>query len=550
MKAILTGSSPIQLTYTPCLNKFPQDQIQFENDAFHLLLEGYVLNHQSLLEVHAGLELREIILNAYQTGGMGAVLNLLRGSFVLAIEDKASQTTCIANDMLSKRPLFYLVSGDGLMADSSYLSLVADAKAQKFPLTIDSVGVEEMIQRCAFLGGDTYVKEIRFLERFEYLLVTAGGVRVETCEYQSPQEIPQEEDVLIDRMDALFTEACAMAVQKNRTQGYRQVFTLSAGMDSRCAFLKSLPFCSAEEETPLGITYGAAGCMELKIATTLAEKNHCELSLNEIDPASFICDRDTLLDRNEGMMYYAGTTGLSQTLSTLDTDSFGLVITGLGGGEIMGDLGRFGSDEELYRQLFGALISDEAALQTRLDRLQSNAIPYNEYICYQDIRTCSNFAYTSHKLFETFSPFLYEDFFLLLLKVPQESKSFRRLYAKWYLRHIGDPTPTSCFQGPVKVTRRTSPSQLAKGVLRRLRRMLGVQSKWDMNPIGIWVEKHPQNRTYMEETLRSDIAAIAEKHPEWGDRLSQRYLAADADTKLRILTVSGMLKRILSPFSE
>ena len=62
-----------------------------------------------------------------------------------------------------------------------------------------------------------------------------------------------------------------MAVQKNQEAGYRQVFTLSAGMDSRCAFLKSLPFCQEEATKPLCLCYGAKGCRELKIADRLAK---------------------------------------------------------------------------------------------------------------------------------------------------------------------------------------------------------------------------------------------------------------------------------------
>lgn len=543
MKLRKNAAQGLVLTSTSNLTKFPQDQIDFENDACRVVLEGYILNHQVLLNKHPGLCLREILLEAYQTGGMAAALNLLRGSFLLAIHDKQTDTAYIANDMLSKKPLFYLQSGEEVLVDGSFLSLVADAKAAGLPLTIDPVGVSEMIQRCSFLGGDTYVQEIRFLERFQYLRISPEGVLVESYAYQPAFPCPDGEDKLIDQIDSLFTEACAMAVQKNQQQGYRQVFTLSAGMDSRCAFLKSLPFCKEEATKPLCLCYGAKGCMELKITDRLVQGRNCELMTHEIDPMGFISNRETILDRNEGMMYYAGTTGLTQILCKVDTDRCGLVITGLGGGEIMGDLGQFGEDKELYQQLFAPLISDEAALRQRLDDLSD--IPYNEYVCYQDIRTCQNFTYTTRLDFETFSPFLYEDLFLLLTKAPQESKSFRRLYAKWYLKYIGDPTPTSCFQGPVEVTSRTSPKQLVKGVLRRLRRMLRIQSKWDMNPMEIWVNGIPENRRYMEETLQADLAAIGGQLPQLAEALQQQYAAADGDTKLRVLTVSGMVKRIL-----
>lgn len=548
MKASNMGSRGFQLIYNPCLVKFPQDQIDFEDDALRVVLEGYVLNQQALLEAYPGLCLREIVLQAYQRGGMPAALNLLRGSFLLGIQDKQAGKTFLANDMLSKKPLFYLLRGAEVLADGSFLSLVAEAKDAHIPLTIDPMGTAEMIRRCSFLDGDTYVKEIRFLERFQYLCISPEGVSVERYEYQPAQAIPNNEEEWLERIDRLFTEACAMAVQKNQQQGYRQVFTLSAGMDSRCAFLKCLPLCEAETRKPLCLSYGAKGCMDLQIASRLVQGRNCELITHDVDPAGFIQEREAILDRNEGMMYYAGTTGLTQMLGSVDTAQCGLVITGLSGGEIMGDLGRSGEDEALYRQLLEELTSDEEIQRVKMESL--SGIPYNEYVCYQDIRTCNNFAYTTRLVFETFSPFLYEDLFLLLLKAPQEMKSFRQLYAKWYLKYIGDPTPTSCFQGPVEVTSRTSPKQLVKGAMRRLRRMLRIQGKWDMNPMEAWLKQTPENRSYMDETLKSDLAVIGCQLPDFAKELQAEYEAADADTKLRVLTVSGMAKRILNGQTE
>ncbi len=544
MKAKLTASQQLALTFNPCLNKFPQDQFTYENDDFCIMLEGYVLNHRALLENAPGKTLRDLLWNAFKQGGMEAALGLLRGSFVLSIEDKENQTLYIGNDMLSKKPLYFLMDNGHFMADTSFLSLVEDAKAAGISLTIDPAGVNEMIHRSSFLGGDTYVKEIHFLERFQYIKANADGALVQSYCAPIQPDLPEDENALLDQIDQLFTDACRMAVEKNREGGYRQVFTLSAGMDSRCAYLKSLPFCEGtQDNAPLCLSYGATGCMDMQIASSLAHAKSCDLLLHETNPTGFIRDRQQILDRNEGMMYYAGTTGLTRMLRTLDTAPFGLVITGLGGGEIMGDLGKDGNNVSLYNQLLKEIIPDNKARKAHIAQLGD--IPYNEYVCYQDIRTCHNFAYTTSPFFETFSPFLYEELFLLLTKVPQESKCFRRLYAKWYLRSIGDTTPTSCFQGPVAITKRSAPKQLAKGVMRRIRRMLHLQSKWDMNPMDVWMKQHPENLVYMEETLNHDLDAFQQKLPDLAASLKQRYAAADADTKLRILTVSGMVSRIM-----
>ncbi len=546
MKVCLKNQKAL-LQYTPCTIRFPTDQIDCEDERLRIVCEGYVLNSQQLLEAYPGQTFADIVALLYHSEGFAALLKRLRGSFALAVYDKEHAELWLGNDMLSKKPLFYLNTPEGLRADTSFLSLVETAKAAGLSLTPDAAGMQEMLERCSFLDGDTYVKEIRFLEGMQYIHceLATGSVSLDAYEPEIPA--PAEGDALLAQVDNLFTEACRMAVEKNRRQGWRQVFTLSAGMDSRCAFLKSLPLCE-DTEKPLCLSYGAAGCMELTIAKQLAGKRGCELIAREIEPVSFIPEREEILDRNEGMMYYAGTTGLTPLLNTLDTANFGLVITGLGGGEIMGDLCKAFSnkaeEDALYRQLFEGILPAEATSE-RIAALRQRYADYNQYICTQDIRTCHNFAYTGRLHFETFSPFLYEDLFLLLLRVPQSRKSYRRLYAEWYLKYIDDPTPTSCFQGPVRITSRTAPDQLLKGIGRRIRRMLGIQSKWDMNPIAKWVEEYEENRRYMDAALEGDLKVIASREPELASRLKAAYSAANADRKLRVLTLTGMLGRIL-----
>ncbi len=548
MKATFTANQSPDLRYTPWVVKFPQDQIDYEDDQLRMVCEGYILNSQALLDAHPGRCLREIILALYQEGGMANVLNQLHGSFVLALHDKTAHVAYLANDLLSKHPLYYLKHPHGLLANSSFLRLAEDARAADLPLTFDEASLGQMMSRCSFLGSDTYVKEIRFLEHCQYIQLTDQGASIETYPCQKPA-IPQTEEALIQRIDTLFTQACQMAVDKNLAMGYRPTFTLSAGMDSRCSFLKSMPICkAASAPTPLCLSYGAAGCMELGIASQLAQAQGCDLLIHEINPTGFIRDREEILNRNEGMMYYAGTTGLHRMCKTLDTQPIGLVITGLGGGEIMGDLCKPSAsdaeEEALYRQLFADCNADETALKEQISTLRSQYASYNEYVGYQDIRTCHNLAYTSRDRFEIFSPFLYEELFLLLLQVPEQQKAFRRLYSKWYLQAIGDRTPTSAFEGPVRLQSAASPSRLIKGALHRLRRMLHIQSKWDMNPMETWMQLD-ENQQYLQKTMADDLAALRRLNPSLATALQQRYASATADEKLRLLTVSGMAQRLL-----
>jgi hypothetical protein len=66
-----------------------------------------------------------------------------------------------------------------------------------------------------------------------------------------------------------------------------------------------------------------------------------------------------------------------------------------------------------------------------------------------------------------------------------------------------------------------------------------------MNPIALWVDRYEENRRFMADTLEKDLAALRPIVPELADKLQTAYDTADADSRLRILTLSGMLCRVL-----
>ena len=66
-----------------------------------------------------------------------------------------------------------------------------------------------------------------------------------------------------------------------------------------------------------------------------------------------------------------------------------------------------------------------------------------------------------------------------------------------------------------------------------------------MNPIALWVRDCPENRQYMDSTLEEDLSLMKESLPQLTDALRGHYQNADADTRLRILTATGMIRRIL-----
>jgi asparagine synthase (glutamine-hydrolysing) len=167
----------------------------------------------------------DLVLRAYERRGE-AVLSRLRGSFVVAILDRARGTAIIARDPLGSHPLFYAEAG----------SCVLFATAPQ--LLVNQLGISRALNRAALADHlcnrwpdrhETFFADVRRVPPGWRALISGGRLRVER--YWRPMPEGQRVEWLTAQETARFDEIFDRAVDRCLHNGPTGIF-LSGGLDS------------------------------------------------------------------------------------------------------------------------------------------------------------------------------------------------------------------------------------------------------------------------------------------------------------------------------
>ncbi len=478
--------------------RFPEDGLDERRGERRFLLEGLRLTENAPDELWA------------RFGDAPGLIGETHGAYAFAMLDEAGAT--VGHDLLGKRSLYYYAEGGALACGTSFFALADALRARGARLTADEAAVAAMCRDGVFAGDQTYVNEIKFLPPYQYLTYRDGQTDARALPLPQKRAGATAAEA-IERLDALFTEGCALQYRKNQRFGYPQTATLSAGMDSRMTLRCLLALMRDDGATPdalTTLTYAQSGSMDDTIAAKISADMGCKHVFHALDGGGFLLERDAILAENEGQMGYGGSTGAYDTFS--GREGLGVVHTGLGGGEIMGDI----------------LLADAPDAVGDARSLG-------------DMRVCLNFQKTTHRFCEACSPFLYEPFYEYALSLPTEMKLGRGLYAAWYWQKVGWAYPTTYYRGPVG----SRADKLAGGAMLRLMTKLGRKSRFDMNPFAAWYRENPAIGAYLADTLAADLAALngvlAGGAPE---TIREAFATGGPEQKAQAITASGALKRL------
>lgn len=435
--------------------KFPTDNFDCEFETFRVVCEGVVFNSNLLIKSMKKHNLAEVIVDLFLCGGVEKVVNTLHGSFIVALQDVKLQKTYVFNDLLSKRPLYYCISQQKTLVNSSFFEIADEAKKENIRLSFDYDAVEKFLNTSQFWKDTTYFNEIRFIEYGKYIEIDINGdCRLGKVEYKpnyNIEELKSNKDLLLKKIYFFFSKACEEAVRKNDEGGYVPTFTLSGGMDSRCCFIETLKSIDDRKRVN-SFSYGIDGCKDVEIANKLANQYDVHFKSYGIEQ-TFLLNKKEVILSNEGQMGYDGTTGLINVLHDINEKEVGVVFTGLGGGEIWGDL-----------------------CKSNLSREE------NIWVRKQDVRMCLNFFYTCRKKFEVFSPFLDEDLFMLLLEFDYSDLNRRRLYVEFYNTFFENDLEVTILEGKPNKSNSIGIGKKIMEARRIIRKRFDLKNRWGMNP--------------------------------------------------------------------
>lgn len=242
-----------------------------EDRQLWITYNGEVYNFQALRADLAGRGHRfrsqsdtEVILTAYREFGVGC-LERLRGMFAFAIWDARAQTLFLARDRLGKKPLYYLLDGDGIAFASEAKAFLADPsfKARPNPEAISHYLTYQYVPSplTAFQG-------LRKLPPAHYLLVQDGKVLTErywTLHYAPKHRLTEGE--ACEQLLARLREAVKLRLISDVPLGA----LLSGGIDSSTVVALMAEGCVSRVKT-FSIGFEEAAYDEREAAAIVATR--------------------------------------------------------------------------------------------------------------------------------------------------------------------------------------------------------------------------------------------------------------------------------------
>lgn len=190
---------------------------------------GLLFDREALARSYGGVSPNasdaELVLSAYEQGGDEA-LSRLRGSFVVAVKDRARGRTIVSRDPIGTHPLFYVETGSQILFAASIQAL------------LDQPGVSRSLNRAALadhiasswpVPDETFFSSVRRVPP-GWRAVLSGG-RLEFEHYWNP--FPEDRPIqwLDEAETARFDELFDRAVDRCLAAGPTAIF-LSGGLDS------------------------------------------------------------------------------------------------------------------------------------------------------------------------------------------------------------------------------------------------------------------------------------------------------------------------------
>ena len=267
----------------------------------------------------------DVIADLYRQNGI-AVLEAMRGSFALAIVDRATCQVHVASDAFGTFPVYWQPVQGGLSFASELGAVIAAADDRP---ALSMQALADYVALGFVLGTKTLAASIRLLEPGTVLSVDWTTGDVSQRRYFAPVHLFQHGRPNRRDYPSLVCHAFRTAVARTTHDTVGLGLSLSGGLDSR-AILSAV---NGTSQTLRTYTVGVPGCADQTIATRLsriAGTQHMFYGLTDRYLGEFVPSHGRLVELTDGMYLSHGLTEML-VVAFLRDSGISVLLRGHGG---------------------------------------------------------------------------------------------------------------------------------------------------------------------------------------------------------------------------
>lgn len=521
------------------LRKFENDKIFVDQPQYTLVLEGVILNKQSL--IRPGLSWQESVIILYREIG-DSFFSEFRGSFSGALYDKKTDKWIIFTDHIGSKHVYYTRIGEEIYLSSEIVDLYELFKRSNIDYSLDHQGAYMLLSYGYMLEDFTLCSQIKKLKAGSFIKIDQGGFSI--CEYYRLPEIHDEnvlEEDAVEQIDQLFRKAIALQFEKDKEYGYKHFVALSGGLDSRMTSLVAHDLGYIEQ---LNFTFSQSGYLDETIAKKIASDLKHEWIFKALDNGLFLKDIDSIALISGGNALYYGLAHGNSALKFINFNTLGVLHSGQLGDVIIGSYGQ-GDPNDRSKPYSKVLISKVNVLIPEFYKTLELKNIYQ-----RGFNGINTGLLPAQKYTETLSPFYDVDLMDYCLKLPIDLRVNHGVYKKWVLNKYPQAANYIWETTNDKLTATVFSIRGKEFTFKKLQKTIfyklglsksATETPFHMNPLGYWYKTNLELKKFQDTYFEENIEGLND-YPLVLKDCKKLYSNGSAMEKNQVLTLLSAMK--------
>ena len=361
------------------LRKFEKDKLWLADSKGLLAVEGVLFNRE------------EIVAQPDKPVGEW------RGSFAAVRVNAETQEVVVYNDPIGSHLLFWCETKEGVWVSSDLFEL-ARVSGKKEP---DETFMQRLLDYGYGHDERTFVQGICRLGAGQCLRICDGKAQVVPYHRFSNTPFVSPKEDAVARANKLFRQAVERVVRKNEEYGYRQIYPLSGGLDSRMVQTVARQLT---RQPITNFTYSQTGHDDHLLPQQISRALGNEWQFIPLDGGDYLVHIDEITQATQALLNYNAPSESWFCATQVDLREAGVVATGVNGDNIF------------------SVITDSKHELGLLYSLSFAGNGIGSPLVYQQFT-------------ETYSPFCDVDVLEYVLRIPLRKRWNYRFYDEWILRY-------------------------------------------------------------------------------------------------------------------